>query len=107
MAVVEGMKSEMDFFISPLTTKQVEWANYTKHLPSAPIANSDVIDFTINPIRDQYIDLSKTKLYIRGKYVNATSGDDLVAAEKFAPVNLPGHSMFQQCANCERCWTSI
>src|SRR6266851_7010011 len=87
----------MDFFISPLTTKQVEWASYTKHLPSAPIDNSDVIDFTINPIRDQYIDLSKTKLYIRRKYINATNGDDLVAAEKFAPVNLPGHAMFKQC----------
>src|SRR6266404_2865631 len=93
----EGMKSEMDFFITPLTTKQVEWASYTKHLPTAPISNSEVVDFTINPIRDQYIDLSKTKLYIRGKYVNSTSGDDLVAGEKFAPVNLPGHSLFKQC----------
>src|SRR6267154_2136913 len=93
----EGMKSELDLFMTPLTSKQIEWASYVKHLPSAPIANSDVIEFTITPIKDQYIDLSKTKLYIRGKYVNSRDGSDLAENEKFCPTNLPGHSMFKQC----------
>jgi len=94
---VEGMVSEMDFFTTPLVAKQIEWAEYVKHQPVAPVQNSEVIEFIINPIRDQYIDLSKTKVYIKGKVINSASSQDLAADEPYAPVNLLANSLFKQC----------
>lgn len=93
----EGVKSEMDLFLSPLVTKQIEWIKYVAHQATAPLDNSDVIEFIVHPIRDQYIYLANTKLYIRGKYVNAKTGEELHEKENFCPVNLPGHSLFNQC----------
>src|SRR5882724_7680874 len=97
MSMGEGMMSELDLFTRPLVSKQIEWAEYVKHQPVAPVQNSEVIEFIINPIRDQYIDLSKTKLYIRGKFVNAATSDDLVEAEPYFPINMLGNSLFKQC----------
>jgi hypothetical protein len=92
----EGMASEMDIFLLPLTTKQYEWADYVTYQPRAPIVGTDVIEFTIEPIADHYINLSRSELFIQGKFVNADTGDTLAAGEMFAPVNLLFHSLWRQ-----------
>jgi hypothetical protein len=92
----EGMKSEMDLFLAPLTSKQIQSSKYVWYQPKAPVSNSDVIEFVVEGIADQYIDLSKTKLHITGKFVNRDSGADLHADELFAPVNLLFHALWKQ-----------
>jgi len=42
---VEGMKSEMDFFVPPLTSKQISESKYIWFQPRAPVENSEVIEF--------------------------------------------------------------
>ena len=93
---IEGMKSEMDFFIPPLTSNQIVSSKYVWYQPRAAIDNSDVIEFVIEGIADQYIDLSKTKLHITGKFVNASGGADLAEAEMYCPVNLLFHALWKQ-----------
>jgi len=93
---VEGMKSEMDFFVPPLTSKQISESKYIWFQPRAPIENSEVIEFLIEGIADQYIDLSKTKLHITGKFVNSSTNADLKDEEMYCPVNLLFHALFKQ-----------
>lgn len=93
----EGMKSEMDWFEKPLVTKSIEWIKKVRILPTAPIENSDVIEYVVNPIRDQYIEGSKMVLYGRGKFVQADGEGELHENTNFCPVNLPAHSLFKQC----------
>jgi hypothetical protein len=95
-ATDEGMPSELDLFLLPLTTKQYEWADWVVYQPRAPIVGTDMIDFIIEPIADQYINLSRSKLFIQGKFVHAETGDDLVSGEMCAPVNLLFHSLWRQ-----------
>jgi hypothetical protein len=92
----EGMPSELDLFLLPLTTKQYDWADWVVYQPRAPLVGTDMIDFIIEPIADQYINLSRSKLFIQGKFVNANTGDDLVANEMCAPVNLLFHALWRQ-----------
>jgi hypothetical protein len=92
----EGMPSELDLFLLPLTTKQYEWADWSVYQPRAPIVGTDMIDFIIEPIADQYINLSRSKLFVQGKFVNGESGEDLGAAEMCAPVNLLFHALWRQ-----------
>jgi hypothetical protein len=92
----EGMPSELDLFLLPLTTKQYEWADWVVYQPRAPLVGTDMIDFIIEPIADQYINLSRSRLFIQGKFVNADTGDDLAAAEMCAPVNLLFHALWRQ-----------
>src|SRR6266851_2754721 len=86
----------MDFFVPPLTSKQISESKYIWFQPRAPIENSDVIEFLIEGIADQYIDLSKTKLHITGKFVNSATNADLKDEEMYCPVNLLFHALFKQ-----------
>jgi hypothetical protein len=92
----EGMKGELDLFLSPLTSKQIASSKYVWYQPKAPVSNAEVIEFVVEGISDQYIDLSKTKLHITGRFINAESGAVLHAHELFAPVNLLFHALWKQ-----------
>lgn len=91
------MKSEMDLFLLPLALKQIQSSNYVWYQSRAPVVNSEVIEIVIEPVPGQYVDLSKAKLHVTGKFVNVDDPNTpLLPGMKFWPVNTFMHALFKQ-----------
>ena len=90
-------KSEVDLFSIPPTQLSLERGRWIDYQPLSTVQNDDsAITFMISGT-DEYIDLSKTILYVEGKILN---GDDSELSggsqASIAPVNNFLHSLFKQ-----------
>ena len=90
-------KSEIDLFSVPPTQLSLEKGRWIDYRPLSSVENPDsAITFLIAGT-DEYIDLSKTILYVEGK-VTPGDGGDLSGGTQanVAPVNNFLHSLFKQ-----------
>ena len=92
-------KSEVDLFSVPPTQLSLEKGRWIDYRPLSSVENPDsAITFLIAGT-DEYLDLSKTILYVEGKFMkNDKDGlDDVGGAQtNVAPVNNFLHSLFKQ-----------
>ena len=92
-------KSEVDLFSVPPTQLSLEKGRWIDYRPLSSVENPDsAITFLIAGT-DEYLDLSKTILYVEGKIMkNDKDGlDDVGGAQtNVAPVNNFLHSLFKQ-----------
>ena len=90
-------KSEVDLFSVPPTQLSLEKGRWIDYRPLSSVENPDsAITFLIVGT-DEYIDLSKTILYVKGKVTDG-NGDALSGGTQtnVAPVNNFLHSLFKQ-----------
>jgi hypothetical protein len=88
---------ELDLFSTPPTQTSVNRVYYQDVRPLSQINGKDgPIDFHISNGGNDYIDLKKTRLYVKGKIVNSTDGSDVKVDAKLVPVQLLLHSLFNQ-----------
>ena len=90
-------KSEVDLFSVPPTQLSLEKGRWIDYRPLSSVQNPDsAITFLIAGT-DEYIDLSKTILYVEGKVVDG-NGNELTGGTQtnVAPVNNFLHSLFKQ-----------
>ena len=90
-------KSEVDLFSVPPTQLSLEKGRWIDYRPLSSVENPDsAITFLIAGT-DEYIDLSKTILYVEGKVTDG-NGDALSGGTQtnVAPVNNFLHSLFKQ-----------
>lgn len=88
------IKSEVDLFTVPSTQIAVDKGQWIDHRPISTISSSSPIEFSVKGT-ENYLDLSKTMLFVRLKITKA-NGADLNAGEKTGPVNLLLQSLFKQ-----------
>jgi hypothetical protein len=91
----ECTKSELDLFSLPPTQLSIERSDYVEYKPVASISENAAIEFCIPGIREEYLDLAQTLLYVKGKIVNA-KGEDIKETDNVGLVNNALHSIFSQ-----------
>ena len=74
------------------TIKKVYWLSYH---PLAPIKNSSAIEFSVPASPRDYIDLSKSKLYVKGRILKE-NGDEIAQDTKVFMNNLMLWVLFRQ-----------
>ena len=91
-------KSEVDLFSVPPTQLSLEKGRWIDYRPLSSVENPDsAITFLIAGT-DEYLDLSKTILYVEGKIMNKDGKTELSGGGQtsVAPVNNFLHSLFKQ-----------
>ena len=90
-------KSEVDLFTIPPTQLSLERGRWIDYQPLSTVQNDDsAITFMISGT-DEYIDLSKTILYVEGKVQDGNDSDLAGGSQtNIAPVNNFLHSLFKQ-----------
>jgi hypothetical protein len=94
----EASLPQLEIFNMPPTQTSVERIYYQDFRPVSQLnaSSSDTpIEFAIGAAGGDYTDLSRTRLYVRGKIVNA-DGSDLAADKKVGPVQQLLASLFSQ-----------
>lgn len=93
---VEGHQSNLALF-APVKVdtgiEKIEWVDYR---PISPISRGSVIDFFVPGNGQNYIDLGKTKLYIKVRIVKK-DGSPITVDDKVSFINLPHAALFKQC----------
>ena len=98
MAQHHFLCSELDIFKNEGYDMSILSTQNCDVYPTSPLSEASVpLTFIVNSTDAHYIDLSKTRLYIRAKIVKS-NGDALEAANIAAPVNNVLHSLFSQCS---------
>ena len=108
-ASAEGTVEELSLFTLPPTQTCVENMNFVEYRPVSQITdNMAPVEFDITGSGMEYIDLSRTRLYVKCKITNGdgsdiddtpltdTEGKSLPPKNTIGPVNLLLHSMFSQ-----------
>ena len=90
-------KGEVDLFTIPPTQQSLEKGRWIDYQPLSTVQNDDsAITFMISGT-DEYLDLSKTILYVEGKIQNGDESDLSGGSQaSIAPVNNFLHSLFKQ-----------
>ena len=91
----KGVNSGLMIFGPTIVNSGVDSSYYVEYLPANQLSDDGPIEFTIPPNGGAYMDLSKTRLCIKGKIVKST-GEDIVSADVVGPINLFLHTMFRQ-----------
>ena len=93
----ECTKSELDLFSLPPTQLSIERADWIEYKPVSTISENSTIEFCLPGIREEYLDLAHTMLYVKAKVVDS-KGEPLKATDvdKVAPANNWLHTLFQQ-----------
>ena len=91
---MEAVGAELNLF-EPFMNQTAVIGEMVEHFaPVATIIQGAPIDFQIEGIGKNYIDLNESKLEVRVKLTTPTGGD-IAAATKLSTVNLPLRSLFQ------------
>ena len=89
-------KSEVDLFSIPPTQLSLEKGRWIEYRPLSSVQNNDsAITFVIAGT-DEYLDLSKTILFVEGRVVEGTDAILDSGQASIAPVNNFLHSLFRQ-----------
>lgn len=90
-------KSELDLFATPPTQTSVESGKLVFFRPISTIANDAPIEFYIPGSGDEYIDLSRTMLYLKVRITPKNEiKDKTEKTYSVAPMNNWLHSLFSQ-----------
>ena len=92
-------KSEVDLFSIPPTQLSLEKGRWIEYRPLSSVENNDSAITFVVAGTDEYLDLSKTILVVKGKVVPGTGGPNAVldsGQASIAPVNNFLHSLFRQ-----------
>lgn len=91
------IQSELDLFLVPPTSTQVEKTACISYQPVSSLSDTNVVEFFVAGTGEEYIDLGKTKLYVKAR-IQKSNGSPLSADEsrKIGPVNNWLHSIFSQ-----------
>ena len=91
------IQSELDLFLVPPTSTQIEKSACIGYQPVSSLSDSNVVEYFVSSSGDEYLDLSKTKLHIKAKIKKADGGDlSEEESKNVAPVNNWLHSLFSQ-----------
>jgi hypothetical protein len=97
----EVVRSETDLFKENTYDISVQQSIIAEYFPTTTLNDASTpITFQIQGNDVQYLDLSESALYVRGKFVDKTGGAVpayTAAGIKVAPVNNLLHSLFEQC----------
>jgi hypothetical protein len=91
---IETMVSELDIFTPPCVQTSVLGGDWQNYLPVQSISKDGPITFLVPGQGANYLDLSKTLLYVRFKIKNATNGGDITENDKVTVVNNTLNSLF-------------
>ena len=91
----ECSRSEMELFSLPPTLVTVERVQHVQYLPLGTLTDDSPIEFFVSGHGDNYINLSKSYLYVEAKITKA-DGSNLDADAKVGPVNNWMHALFSQ-----------
>jgi hypothetical protein len=91
----EAILPELDIFATPPTQSSIERIEFADFRPTSQLTQGSPIDFNISSGGFAYTDLSRCRLYLRGKITKA-NGDDLEEADIVTPVNNFLDSLFSQ-----------
>lgn len=95
-AFSEASLPQLDLFSLPPTMTSIERIHFEDYRPVSQISNSDTpIDFQIKNGGSEYLDLRRSRLYVKGKLVN-DDGTDIAEGKKVGPVQLLLHSLWSQ-----------
>lgn len=91
-------KTELDLFATPPTQTSVESGKMVCYRPLSTISNDAPIEFHIPGAGDEYIDLSRTMLYMKAQITpkKVTSSDKTERNCTIAPINNWLHSLYSQ-----------
>ena len=93
--MMEGHIKELSLFAPRPYEVAVKNCRLDPRLPIQGITNDGKVEFTLNKNSEEYIDLKKTKLYMRVKIVHK-DGKPLRESDKVGFVNAPLHSFWRQ-----------
>ena len=88
-------KPELDLFENPPTSASVQDSIYIEHLPTSSLDDNSPIKFSVSGDSQYYTDLNASYLYLEVKVCKA-AGSNLDADTAVGPINLLGHTLFQQ-----------
>jgi|SaaInl33SG_5_DNA_1037386.scaffolds.fasta_scaffold00699_3 hypothetical protein len=91
----ECSKVELDLESSPPVNVSMEKGEFVTYRPLSSLDSGGPLEFIINGIPDTYLDLGRSKLYLKVKIIQA-DGTVLDETDHVAPVNLLLHSLFSQ-----------
>lgn len=92
---VECSKSELDLVSMPPLNVSMERGEYVTHRPVSSMDSGGPLEFQISSTPDLYLDMGRSKLYLKLKIVKAT-GANVTDTDHVVPVNLLLHSLFSQ-----------
>ena len=91
----ECTKSELDLFTIPAIQTSITKGRWIENHLLRNINDTGPIEFNVSGTGEEYLDLTKTQLLVKGKITKA-NGTALDAETKVGPVNLFLHSLFSQ-----------
>ncbi len=91
---VASYEDKLSIFAPPFSETAVETVEWISYRPINQITQGSVIEFSVPPTSSAYLDLSRTKLYIKGQILN--KDNQPIKTENVALVNNPLASLFNQ-----------
>ena len=90
-----ALNSELMLFQPPVVNEGIEYLQWIECRPVNQITEDGSIDIHVKASRSQYLDLQRSRLYVKTKIVK-DDGGNLVAADVVTPVNLWLQSLWNQ-----------
>ncbi|KAJ8300501.1 hypothetical protein KUTeg_001435 [Tegillarca granosa] len=91
----EGIPKQLNLFTLPPVQSAVEKSYFVDCRPVSQISDGSPIEFNIANQGSDYIDLQRSRLYIKGKIV-AGDGTTIDAAKEVGPINFLHQTLFDQ-----------
>ena len=92
---MESFNSEMMLFQLPVVNHGIEYLQWIECRPVNQITEDGSIDIHLKASGSQYLDLQRSRLYLKAKIMNE-NGDALETADIVTPVNLWLQSLWNQ-----------
>ncbi|GFY10287.1 uncharacterized protein F54H12.2 [Trichonephila clavipes] len=91
----ECVKSELELFNLPGTQTVIQDGQWKQYHPLSNVFDNAPVEFHISGSAEDYIDISKTQLYVKAKIVKVDN-TPITKDDTIGPVNLFLHSLFSQ-----------
>ena len=91
-----GVNSELLIFSPPVTNAGIDSINWIDYRPVNQLSEHSSIEFTVPGSGASYIDLRRSRLYVKAKIVKGDGSAINSAEDSVGPVNLWLHSLFSQ-----------
>jgi len=90
-----AIPQQLSLFTTPPNQLSIEKIHFDETRPLANFTDASTIEFAVSGQGSEYIDLKRSRLYVRTKIVKA-DGTDLTVKEKTGTINLPLQTMWSQ-----------
>ena len=90
-----AIPQQLSLFTAPPNQLSIEKIHFDETRPLANFTDASTIEFAVSGQGSEYIDLKRSRLYVRAKIVKA-DGTDLTDKEKTGIINLPLQTMWSQ-----------